>query len=119
MTFKQIIKNALAEVKKPKALKAKACIVEPIKGDFYTENEYHFGLPLCVNGQLLFEYDIAFEKIKICAITNNTEFEETIHCKNLTSIDKKTKDYLRVSIENALKHLYFVNEKEIEKDLNY
>ena len=91
MKFKEIINESLAKVKNPKALKAKACIVEPIKGDICSENNYHFSLKLCVGGQLLFEYSGALERIMICAITDNTQFEETISCKGLDSVDKKTK----------------------------
>lgn len=115
MTFKEIINEALAGVKNPKSLKTKACIVEPIKGDIYSENDYHFSLKLCVGGQLLFEYSGALERIMICAITDNTKFEETISCKNLDLLLEKQKEYIRFSIENALKHLYFVSEREVER----
>ena len=115
MTFKEIINEALAGVKNPKALKTKACIVEPMKGDVHSENIYHFSLKLCVGGQLLFEYSGALERIMICAITDNTQFEETIICKDLDLLSKKQKEYIRFSIENALKHLYFMNENQIER----
>lgn len=117
MTFKQIIKNALAEVKNPKALKAKACIIEPVKADIYTENENRFVLNLCVGGQLIFQYSATLERIMICAITDNAQFEETISCKNLNLLLEKQKEYIRFSVENALRHLYFVKEKDIEKRL--
>ena len=115
MNFKEIINEALAGVKNPKALKAKACIVEPIKGDIYSENIYHFSLKLCVGGQLLFEYSGALERIMICAITDNTKFEETISCEGLNLLLEKQKEYIRFSVENALTHLYFTNESAVEK----
>jgi hypothetical protein len=114
-TLKEIINEALAGVKNTKALKAKSCIVEPIKGDIHSENIYHFSLKLCVGGQLLFEYSGALERIMICAITDNTKFEETISCEGLNLLLEKQKEYIRFSVENALKHLYFVSEREVEK----
>ena len=115
MTFKEIINEALAGVKNPKALKTKSCIVEPKNGDVHSENIYHFTLKLCVGGQLLFEYSGALERIMICAITDNTQFEETISCRGLDLLPEKQKEYIRFSIENALKHLYFTNESAVEK----
>ena len=114
MKFKEIINEALAGIKNPKALRAKACIVEPVTSEINSVNDNYLTLRLCTGGSLVFEYSASIEQINICAFTEHTAFKDMFKCNILLPFYKH-KEYLRFSIENALKHIYFVHEKEIER----